>query len=264
MFLAARAVLTPQQAAPTVQLNWPSFAERGIAFPKGALTLIAGPPGSGKSSLALQLAVDSGVPCLYLSADTTRHTVYKRLLAMLTGLTQPEAAVAMDDDREWASQVLQRAGNIWIDDDSSPTLEKIELLIEAFREVNGVEPELVVVDNAGDVLVDGMDEWAALRSLMRDLRFYARETGSAVVALHHTRLGAGNPCPPHDSIQGKINAVPELILTLNSDSQPGFLGVSPVKHRHGQPDPYGQEPVWMAFDAARSQISDLMAVPSHV
>lgn len=261
MFQAGRAVLTPQQAAAVIPLNWPSFQQRGIAFRRGALSLIAGPPGSGKSSLALQAAVDSGVPTLYLSADTTRHTVYKRLLAMFTGIPQNEAEGMMDADREWASQVLSQARNIWLDDDSSPTLEKIDLLIEAFREANGIEPELIIIDNAGDVLVDGQDEWGALRTLMRDLRHYARETGAAVVALHHTRLGAGNPAPPHDSIQGKINAVPELILTLTADSNPGFLGVSPVKHRHGSPDPYGSDPVWMEFNAAASQITDLMGVP---
>lgn len=261
MFQAGRAVLTPQQAAAVIPLNWPSFTSRGIAFRRGALSLIAGPPGSGKSSLALQVAVDSGVPTLMLSADTTRHTVHKRLLAMFTGIAQNEVEQMMVEDRQWASQVLSRSHNIWLDDDSSPTLEKIELLIEAFREATGIEPELIIIDNAGDVLVDGQDEWGALRTLMRDLRYYARDTGAAVVALHHTRLGAGNPAPPHDSLHGKISQVPELILTLTSDANPGFLGVSPVKHRHGTPDPYGSDPVWMEFNAAASQITDMQGAP---
>lgn len=260
MFLIHRAVLRPKAQAASLPNNYLSFQQRGISFRMGEVSMVAGPPGSGKSSLALAIAVRAGVPTLYLSADTTRETVEIRLVSMLTGLDQNEAEAAMNADREWASQVLEQVRHISFDDHSSPTLQRIELLIDAHRELHGCDPQLIIIDNAGDVVTDGMDEFGALRALMRDIRHYARNTGAATIVLHHTREGLGNPCPPQDAIHGRIAQVPALILTLNSASNPGFIGVAPVKNRHASPCPYGDNPVWLSYDASRMAITDMQEV----
>ena len=113
--------------------------------------MIAGPPGAGKSTLALAIAVNANVPTLYISADTHSHTMSLRLLAMLTKLPQGEVEPMMDNDREWAAQMLKPADHIMWEFDSAPTLKDIEDAILAARERLGDDVRLIVLDNAVDV-----------------------------------------------------------------------------------------------------------------
>jgi predicted ATP-dependent serine protease len=78
-------------------------------FRHGEVSMIAGPPGAGKSTLALSLAVQAKVPTLYISADTHSHTMSLRMLAMLTGKPQGEVEPLMENDRDWAAQMLKPA-----------------------------------------------------------------------------------------------------------------------------------------------------------
>jgi cytidylate kinase len=70
--------------------------------------MLAGPPGAGKSTLALSIAVLSGVPTLYASMDTHEATMALRTTAMLTGLSQHEVETRIQADPTWASDVLSR------------------------------------------------------------------------------------------------------------------------------------------------------------
>ena len=256
MLFLHQAVLTPTRAAASLPGMFPSLAERGISLRRGELSMIAGPPGSGKSSLALALAVRCGLPTLYFSADTTRQNVEIRVLSMLTGLDQKQAEQTRNDDPVWASQVLEAFKHVAIEPNSSPSLEYIENAINAFREF-GTDPAFIVVDNAQDVAFDTGDTWQALHTLMRELRWHARATNAAMCVLHHTRQESFNgQAPPLYSLQGKISAVPAMVLTITND-QPGFIGVCPAKNRFGKASPQGNDVSWRSYDPATMPINDL-------
>lgn len=217
--------------------------------------MIAGPPGAGKSTLALAFAVAARVPTLYLSADTHAHTMSLRLLAMLTGWQQQQIEPLMDN-REWASGLLQNTDHIMWAFDSAPSFKDIEAEIEAFNERMGRYPELIVIDNAVDVSLDGMDEYGGLRFLFRELKWWARETGAAVIVCHHTSEAANSdPCPPRSALHGKVAQTPALILTVGGTVP--LLAVCPVKNRYGPADPTGHEAIWLSYDPASMQIKDL-------
>ena len=235
---------------------WSSLASQQVAFRTGEVSMVAGPPGAGKSTFALAIAVNANVPTLYISADTHSHTMSLRLLAMLTKLPQGEVEPMMDNDREWAAQMLKPADHIMWEFDSAPTLKDIEDAILAARERLGEDVRLIVLDNAVDVTLDGQDEWGGLRHLMRELKWWARETGAAVVVCHHTSEGVtGNPCPPRSSLHGKVAQTPSLILTVHS--QAGLLAVCPVKNRYGPADATGGTPIWLSYEPASMQVLDL-------
>lgn len=256
MLFLHQAVLTPTRAAASLPGMFPSLAERGISLRRGELSMIAGPPGSGKSSISLALAVRCGLPCLYFSADTTRHNTEIRVISMLTGLDQKAAEQMRAEDPVWASQVLQAFAHVAIEQNSSPSLEYIENAINAFREF-GTDPALIVVDNAQDVAFDTGDTWQALHTLMRELRWHARDTNAAMLVLHHTRQESfQGQAPPLYALQGKISAVPAMVLTL-SNEQAGFIGVCPVKNRFGAASPQGNDVTWLAYDPATMTIADL-------
>ena len=256
MRLLSRAIKTASQGGATLPTVWSSFASQQVAFRTGEVSMIAGPPGAGKSTLALAIAVNANVPTLYISADTHSHTMSLRLLAMLTKLPQGEVEPMMDNDREWAAQMLKPADHIMWEFDSAPTLKDIEDAILAARERLGDDVRLIVLDNAVDVTLDGQDEWGGLRSLMRELKWWARETGAAVVVCHHTSEGvAGNPCPPRSALHGKVAQTPSLILTVHS--QTGLLAVAAVKNRYGPADATGSTVIWLSYEPASMQVLDL-------
>lgn len=253
-----RAVRSGAKIAANLPTVYSSLAARQITLRRGEVTMVAGPPGAGKSTLALHWALKAQRPCLYFSADTHEHTMALRLASMITDTDQMQIETFMHDT-DWASRVLAQAGHIRWSFESAPSLQDIELELHAFHEMYGEYPELVVVDNLLDCTHSDGDEWGSMRSLLREFKWWARETGSSFLTLHHTSEGVpGNPCPPRSAIQGKVAQTPALILTV-TNSQPGFLGVCSVKNRYGPADPSGGTPTWLAYEPARMYIADMEA-----
>lgn len=220
--------------------------------------MVAGPPGVGKSTLALAVAVLSGVPTLYASCDTHEATMALRTTAMVTGLSQLEVENRIQEDPSWAAQILaSRASHITWMFDAAPSLADLADEVALYREIQGDNMRLLVVDNAIDITHDSGDEFGSLRSLMRELKWWARDTGAAVLVLHHTSESyQGNPCPPRASLHGKIAQIPSLILTLASPSD-GLMAIAPVKNRYGPADPTGSTALWMEYNPATMQIKDI-------
>lgn len=258
-----RAVRRPDKSGIPITFGLRKLSQAGVEIRRGELTMVAAEPGQGKSSFALAMALTCGAPVLYVSADTNSRTQSVRALSMLTGRKQDEMDVALDVSRDWCAQELRRAGHIRWSFESSPTLDDIEEEMLAFIEMHGEPPALLVVDNASDVTLEGTgDEWAVLRELMRSLKWLARNYDTAVLALHHTSEAyRGNPCPPRAAVQGKVNAVPALILTLAATT--GWMAVAPVKNRSGWADPSGERALMFAWDPARMFLADDMESEVH-
>ena len=251
-----RAVMQVGNQAPSLPNMFPSLVERQIAIRIGEVSLIAGQPASGKSSLAMALAVRSKVPTLYLSADTHAHTMSMRLIAMLTDTDQSVVEQAMAQDPQWAPEMLQQSDHIRWSFDSAPTVESIEDQILAHIELYSRAPQLVVVDNLTDVVVDG-DEFGGMRSTMKDFKFLSREYNCALLVLHHASEGVqGNPCPPRFALLGKVAQTPAVVLTV-AQNDAGFLGIAPVKNRYGPGNPAGTDPVWLRYDPAKMQVTEV-------
>lgn len=219
--------------------------------------MVAGPPGAGKSTVALAIALKSRVPTLYASMDSHESTMAIRALSMATGIPQGEVENRMVANPEWASALLkEHVGHIKWMFDASPTLKDLEDQINVYRELQGDNPSLIVVDNAVDVTHDSGDEFSSLRSLMREVKWWSRDTGAAFLILHHTSEGyEGYPCPPRAALHGKIAQVPSLIVTLSS-AQPGLMAAAAVKNRYGPADATGKTAVWMDYAPETMMLKD--------
>lgn len=219
--------------------------------------MVAGPPGVGKSMVALAIAIKTGVPTLYVSADSHSATMALRALAMITGQPQFEVEQRMLEDQQWAAAILhEHTSHIKWMFDASPTLGDLEDEINLFQELHGEPASLWIVDNAVDITFDSGDEFSSLRALMRELKWWSREQNAAALVLHHTSESySGNPCPPRGALHGKIAQVPATILTLAAE--PGLLAVAPVKNRYGRADASGSTPIWMDFMPEAMVVKDL-------
>jgi predicted ATP-dependent serine protease len=220
--------------------------------------MIAGTPGAGKSTLALAIALRAKVPTLYISADTNAHTMAMRLLSMIINKPQSEAEMLLVDDVENSRKIINNSsGHIFWSFESAPTLSDLDQEVEAFEELWGCAPTLIVVDNLMDIANDGGEEFAAMRSTIKELKYLARDTNAAVLLLHHTKESyLGNPCQPRSALQGMVAQLPALICTVGSNA-PGFIAVAPVKNRYGKADPTGDTAFWLQFNPEMMDVSDI-------
>ena len=233
-----------------------TFEQNNIVVRRSEVSMIAGTPGAGKSTVALALALRAQVPTLYISADTNAHTMAMRLYSMITGKSQRESEITLTESPEIARRALDTTSHIFWSFDSSPNLDDLDEEVSAFEEIWGESPALIVVDNLMDISMDGGEEFAGMRGAMKELKFLARDTNAAVLVLHHTKESYnGDPCPPRSAVQGVVNQLPALILTVGQTAH-GMLGVASVKNRYGKADPSGNSPVWLQFNGEFMFISD--------
>lgn len=253
-----RAVRSLDRGGSSLPVPFRSWSDNHITIRRGEISMVAGPPGAGKSTVALAIALKSRVPTLYASMDSHESTMALRSLSMATGRSQHEIEGYMQSDPVWAAETLKdQAGHIKWMFDASPSLSDLEDELAVYRELQGSDPELLVVDNCVDVTHDSGDEFSSLRSLMRELKWFARSTGAAVLALHHTSESYNSTlCPPRAALHGKIAQVPSLILTLAAP-QAGALAVAPVKNRYGKADGSGNTAVWMEYHPESMTVKDV-------
>ena len=237
-----------------------AFERAGIILRRAEITMCAGTPGAGKSSIALAIAARTKVPTLYFSADTNAHTMAMRLLAMSSKISQTAAEQLLKKDPKQAEEVLVMNNHLFWSFESTPTLKDLDDEVSAFETVWGRSPTLIVVDNLMDIAMDGHEEFQGMRAAMKELKYLARDTNSAVLVLHHTKEGFdGYPCQPRSAIQGLVNQIPAMVLTIGQMKQGDdtYLCVAPVKNRYGRADQTGNNYVSLAFNPDNMYLDDI-------
>ena len=240
-----------------------AFARAGIVLRRAEVTVIAGTPGAGKSSVALHIAARLKQPTLYFSADTNAHTMAMRLISMSGKMTQQAAENLMKSNPDTAEAILSENNHLFWSFESSPTLKDLDEEVSAFETIWGRSPTLIVVDNLMDVALDGAEEFAAMRQIMKELKYLARDTNAAVLVLHHTQEGSqGYPCQPRSALQGKVAQVPAMVLTVGQQMLPTgldmYLCIAPVKNRYGKADQTGNTYIQLSFDPESMYLEDIV------
>ena len=242
-----------------------ALEERGTRFLRGQFVLVAAGAGTGKSAFVLTQALKSKVPTLYFSADSDSFTQLSRSISIAAGCSLVASSKAvlsgnLDDYVESLAGIPIRFNY-----DASPSLDTIESEVEAYEEVYGEYPAMIVVDNITNVRVGGDsddDPFSGLEGLNDYLHTMARQTGACVVGLHHVTgpYNDSNKPIPLSGVKGQISRVPEMILTIHKESydgQPDTLKVSTVKNRGGKADPSGNTFAELQFIGDMMQISDI-------
>jgi len=69
----------------------------------------------------------------------------------------------------------------------------------------------------------------------------------------------GTPCQPRSAIQGLVNQIPALILTIGQEiiGESIYLCVAAVKNRYGRADATGNTFTMLSFDPASMQLKDV-------
>lgn len=236
---------------------WKAFEQNEVNFYRGEMSMIASPPGTGKSALALNYAVKAKVPTLYISCDMGRGLVSRRVAAVLsdTPVNQVREEMEGDEGREKYTELLVSVDHLYASYPSRPNAEGLVTQLLAFQEFYGTPPQLLCLDNLMNMSSGQENEWAGLRDLCQVLHWIATEYQSHVMVLHHLNMGGLDLLTPADitSIKGQVTELPGLVLTLSKG-----LRVAPVKNRNGKADPTGRMWFSLDFDESRQTISDPM------
>jgi len=255
MLTIAQAATQNKNNAQLLPDLFPALAQNGIRFRRGQVTMIAGQPNSGKSLLALFYAVKSGVPTLYISADTDAYTTAIRAAAVITGsqVNTVEEAFSSGTGYEFYEDELRTLKHLRFDFDPSPTLDDIQLSIQAYGEAFGEYPHLLIIDNLLNIAALHDNEWTGMRDIAKAMHHVARETDAAVFMLHHTTEAEGRPelPPSRKSIQGKISQLPEMILTVAMDHDSSEYRIACVKNRFAKNSAAGTDYTVLFADASR-------------
>lgn len=253
----AKAVMRSGHDGEPLPAVYPILEAEGIEFRRAGTSMIAGEPGSYKSTLALNLVCTwarQGVTCLYISADADPHTVAKRCAGIVTGhpidMIEP-----MLKTGGYTDELRKLASIHWEFKQMSTT--QIDSRMQALNAMYGAAPDVVVIDNLMNCVTSptAFDEQL---TMTRDLDEMARDSGAHVMILHHTKEtppGKQAPvkAPARWEIQGKVSQFPRLVLTVAESN--GRLMVACVKNTNGAQDKSGNTSYDFSVDADNCQVS---------
>ena len=239
--------------APALPVNFEPFNKHRIVLRRGQFTIIAAAPNVGKSLFARNLVVNTPCPTIYYSADSDEYTVKKGVTASLTG----QKLDLLDDhfeDKGWQeyySNELRRVDHVDWCYNTDIDIDFIVRRFEAYSEIRGDYPHLVVVDNLGDMVTEDGDEYGELRAICRELRRIARTTKTHVFALHHTKgeWEDGQKPVTLKALLGNLGKNPENVFGLNwTDPSGTQVQMTIPKVRNGQ---RGTFPIAVDYTTAR-------------
>ena len=143
-----------------------SLRQAKIRLRRSNLHLIAGQTGSMKTMFIMDWVRKLGVPTLYFSNDSDEMTAASRALAQAVQRPAEKVSGEMRNAKDWASAHLESMAHVRWCFDPSPSLDDIELEMEAFNELYGEYPELVVIDILDNVsYFEDTDHGATARKL---------------------------------------------------------------------------------------------------
>lgn len=237
-----RAVRQGMEEVKPLPAPYRAFERNQALLYPGAVTLLAGGPGSMKTITALNIVNQLRVPTMYVSNDSTLFTIIDRVLGLLMGTESTFNKSIIDQQPDKAADALKAWEKVQFNFDSKPSIEDMVVNCEAFHEIHGAYPKLMVVDILMNVDHEGVAEQNYWR-LMPELKDMASDMKMALLGVHHTSESAKyDVCPPMSAIMGKANQLPELIITqapIKGDDEKMVVAYAVVKNRNGPSDPSG-------------------------
>ncbi len=98
-----------------------------------------------------------------------------RLLALRARIPQQQAEQMLKTQPDTAESILREYGNMYWSFEPSPTLRDLDEEVSAFETIWGRSPTLIVVDNLMDIAIDGHEEFAGMRQVMKELKDVAKD-----------------------------------------------------------------------------------------
>lgn len=236
----AKATLRSGNTGTPLPTVYESLAERRAHFRRGGTSMIAGPPGAYKSTLALNLACAwalDDMTGIYVSADADEHTVGKRCAGILSGDSSDTIEKTIRTGG-YSEHLRKLHGIHW--EFKGLSVRQLDERLKAFDAMYGMFPDWVFIDNLMNC-VAGPGDWNGQIEMCRDLDAMARAARCHIAILHHTQEGGGDISEPQPiwAIQGKVSQFPRLIINVAAVNNHMMAAV--VKNTNGPMDRTGRD-----------------------
>lgn len=235
-----------------------SLANAGAYICKGQVTLIAGPPSGGKSLLVFNLITAMKVPTLAFLLDADELTASARFAGVVTA----EDFLKIRDDIDAYRPVLaERVDHVRAHFFASDK-DDIELQLEAYIQRYGLPPDLLVLDNLGNISSGFENEWSVIKAMILELDKLAKVNQMAVVATAHmTDVETTSPLG-RSKLLGKASQYPRVILSTAVDPYNNELRVAVVKASSGPSDVSALHPITLRANFGTMQLSENTYIPA--
>ena len=230
------------------------FVQNRIYFRRGQVSLVVAGPGTGKSTLALDVCRKLAPhTALYFCIDTDPADMASRATAAVTG----HALSAIEHDLEYFSEdVREHMGHVRWCFDGGPTVDDVFEEVECYGAVFGAYPELVVIDNLTSIDMAGELSYSGIQDTIARFNACARKTGAHFMLLHHaTGAYEDGVLPiPLSGVEQKAGKRVAMVLSLTRMGS--SLRVHVVKNRGGRADARGNLWVQLNADLERMRVDD--------
>ncbi len=241
-------------------------------FQKSDLIILAARPGVGKTSLALNFAVNAakryGQRVAFFSLEMSSEQLVQRLLAAETGINQQRLRLGEINDDEWP--ILMEAAGVlsetllFIDD--TPAVSALELRTKARRLQAEHGLDMVIVDYLQLMRSDTRSENRVqeISYISRSLKSLARELEVPLIALSQLSRAVearGDHKPILSDLRdsGSIEQDADIVMFIyredmvkENSERKNIADVIVAKHRNGPTDT-----VPLYFDKALTRFADL-------
>jgi DNA-binding SARP family transcriptional activator len=222
-------------------------------MPEPGLTVIAGRPGMGATTLALSIAanasIEMGISTALFSIESSEAQLAQRFVGMRARIPSAELRGGRVAERRWpkvlrASQQLASAP-LWIDD--SPQLEVKSVISRIERLKNESATRLVIIDSIHGLTTDGRPslEPSAIAAALFGLRAAARQLDVSIIVTMEVSGHCENRMDKRPQLQDlpgyyELAAQRDLVLLLYRDEyydaeseRVGEIDVTVVENRNG-------------------------------
>lgn len=243
--------------------------DRGLFMSTGMNIGLLGAPGSGKSSLALEILRNTsknGVKSVFASLDMSSTRIYEKLMYKLTGRSRDEVYKSFKEDKEeeYIKLLEENYGNVFFYDKSSPTVKDIREYILKCQEQSGEKIKLVMLDYFERLSSDINDDTAASKRVAGELQDLVNDLDICLITLVQPNKMSGDMSQPilsYNNIKGSSFLAQSFRMILSiyregftpiDSSQDRFLTVNVLKNDLGESGSYD-----FSWNGKRGEISDL-------
>lgn len=187
-----QAVLQKQAVGRRLMLPWRAMNDR-ITLRTGELVVMAGAPGGGKSTLAVNMAMKMEYPVLYFAQDTPASVLSRMAALAINQETNSTFEAINSEQRIIISKQLEDTRPSLVFERGAQTLEEIEERIEALTEWLGEAPSVVFIDNLMDLIVPGNTpgDNSFYHTALPAMKRMANRHNTSFIVLHHVTRGGG-------------------------------------------------------------------------
>lgn len=231
--------------------------EEGLEFFPGDLVIMAAADGTGKSVLAMLLALMTEETTLYTSPDTSGPTTIVRAIQHLFKVDGKTAREMFINEDPRVREAFNRDDKVRWNFRRVVDTGSIGHMANAYAEVKGEYPGFLTVDGLSS-LVSLEESSAALSSargeMIQQLNMLAAHTKSCVIVPTHVKGGEGGKNLSNvqkldkGQVLDNVTKLAAVVLTVHRHEDTNDIGICIVKNRVAEASPTASKPIYLETD----------------